>query len=107
MTVIEQALELQRKYELKERFEREFFEGCVKAGIITVLEVEEKKGKFNYLNNFFKINNSSISFYHISESQSEKVDTEKELEQRLSHMFKILSKKLIESIPIDELYSSN
>ncbi|HCG6537992.1 hypothetical protein V3H21_17925 [Vibrio parahaemolyticus] len=107
MTVIEQALELQRKYELKERFEREFFEGCVKAGIISVLEIEEKKGKFDYLNKFFKINNSSISLYNISNSRSEKVDTEKELEERLSYMFKVLSKKMIESIPVAELYRSN
>lgn len=106
MTAIELAFELQKRHDIKERFERNFFEGCIKSGLITVSELEEKKGKYNYLNKFFKINNSAINLYHISESQSEEVTSEVELEERLSNIFKILSKTLIESIPLDELYRS-
>ncbi|WP_199479917.1 hypothetical protein [Vibrio harveyi] len=107
MTVIEQAFELQKKHDLEELFERKFFEGCIKSGLITVSEIEEKEGRYNYLNKFFKINNSSIDLYHISESQSEEVTSDAELEERLSNIFKILSKKLIESVPLDELYKLN
>lgn len=107
MTVIEQAFKVQKQHDLKEYFERKFFEGCIKSGLITVSEIEEKEGRYNYLNKFFKINNSSIDLYHISESQSEEVTSDVELEDRLSNIFKILSKKLIESIPVDELYKSN
>ncbi|MFA0672540.1 hypothetical protein AB4584_25480 [Vibrio splendidus] len=107
MTVIEEAYKVQDKHNLEKSFERIFFEGCIKSGLITVSEVEEKKGRYNYLNKFFKVNNSSINLYHISESESEEVTSKVELEKRLSNIFKILSKKLIESIPVDELYRSS
>lgn len=107
MTVIAEAYKVQDKHDLEKSFERTFFEGCIKSGLITVSEIEEKKGRYNYLNKFFKVNNSSINLYHISESESEEVTSKAELEKRLSNIYKILSKKLIESIPVDELYRSN
>ncbi|MEZ9651804.1 hypothetical protein BCU32_012720 [Vibrio lentus] len=107
MTVIEQAFKVQKQHDLKERFERDFFEGCVKAEVITVSEIDKKSGRYTYLKKFFTIISCSINFYQISESQSEVIGSEKELEERLSNIFKVLSKKLIESIPVDELYKLN
>ncbi|MGF1699610.1 hypothetical protein L4D09_04745 [Photobacterium makurazakiensis] len=107
MTAIEQAFKVQKQHDLKERFERDFFEGCVKAEVITASEIDKKSGRYTYLKQFFTINNCSINFYQISESQSKVIDSEKELEERLSTIFKVLAKKLIESIPVEELYRSN
>ncbi|PTP02769.1 hypothetical protein CWN88_09920 [Vibrio splendidus] len=104
MKVIEQAFKVQKQHDLKERFERDFFEGCVKAEIIKSEEIDKKSGRYKYLKKFFTINSYSINFYQISESQSEVIDSEKELEERLSNIFKVLAKKLIESIPVDELH---
>ncbi|MCG9665817.1 hypothetical protein L1D26_22465 [Vibrio mediterranei] len=101
MSVIAKALELQNQFRFEEYLEEKFFESCLRAGIITLEELGEKKDNYTKLRKFLTVNKVSINLYRISQSRVEKPLTEEELEEVVNDILKILSKKLIDELSVE------